>query len=302
MDKKTKFGLLGLLIFLGLVISFVYLNHVNIPVLEPQGIVAQKQLKLILLTLGLSAVVVIPVFALTITIGIKYREGNHKSTYKPNWDGNNLLEIIWWLIPAALILILGMVIWKSSYALDPYKPLSNTQKPIVIDVIALDWKWLFLYPEENIATVNYLQIPVGRPIHFNITADAPMNSLWIPQLGSQIYAMPGMSTELNLDAKRTGNYYGSSANISGTGYAGMNFITHATPSSDYARWVKDTQRNKNELDSVTYAKLAKPSQNNPPSFYGSYNEGLYDSIIMKYMGPMTHSQHSAHTGHTEMMQ
>lgn len=299
MDKKTKFGLLGLFLFIGLVVVSLYLNHVNIPVLEPQGVIAQKQLKLIVLTLVLSVIVVVPVFALAITIGIKYREGNHKSTYKPDWDGNNLLEIVWWLIPATLIVILGTVIWRSSYALDPYKPLNSTQKPVKINVIALDWKWLFLYPEENIATVNYLQIPTNRPVEFLITADAPMNSLWIPQLGSQIYAMPGMSTELNLNALKPGDYYGSSANISGRGYAGMNFITKAGSATDYQRWVEDVQNSERHLDTAAYDKLAAPSQNNPPSFYGSYDEGLYDAVIMKYMGPMTTSGHSHHM---EMMQ
>lgn len=299
MDKKTKFGLLGLLIFLLLVVSAIYLNHVNIPVLQPKGVVAQQQLKLIVLTLVMSAIILIPVFVLTLVIAIRYNENNHKATYKPNWDGNNLLEVVWWLIPATMILILGIVIWKSSYTLDPYKELNKTQKPIVINVIALDWKWLFLYPEENIATVNYMQIPVNRPVHFNITADAPMNSFWIPQLGSQIYAMPGMSTELHLSANTAGNYYGSSANISGRGYAGMNFTAHASSNNDYRRWVADTQKDKTELNSATYSKLAAPSQNNPPKFFGSYDTGIYHAVIMKYMGPITNG--NAHNHNMEMM-
>jgi cytochrome o ubiquinol oxidase subunit 2 len=179
-----------------------------------------------------------------------------------------------------------VIIWDSSHRLDPYRPLSSANKPLTIQVIALDWKWLFIYPTQGIATVNFVQFPVGTPVDFQITADAPMNSFWIPQLGSQIYAMPGMSTQLHLLADSGGNYYGSSANISGQGFAGMNFTARASSALAFRQWVTSVKASSSRLDVNHYGQLAKPSQGNPVAYYASAANGLYDDVIAKYIGPL----------------
>jgi cytochrome o ubiquinol oxidase subunit 2 len=153
-------------------------------------------------------------------------------------------------------------------------------------VIALDWKWLFIYPEQRIATVNYVAFPEKTPVNFQITADAPMNSFWIPQLGGQIYAMPGMSTKLHLMADRTGEFRGSSANISGEGFAGMTFTAKSDTSAGFDRWVKSIKQSPNQLSLGTYDQLAKPSQDNPPMYYSLKEHNLYDIVVMKFMEPI----------------
>jgi cytochrome o ubiquinol oxidase subunit 2 len=223
MGKKYKiiFGVLVIGVLIAVAVK--YLKTVNIEVFNPKGSIAEKQRNLIIFASLLSLLVIIPVYILTFTFLFKYRETNKKARYTPDWDHNRIYETIWWGIPIAVILLLSIVTWNSTHALDPYKPLSSSEKPLDIQVVALQWKWLFIYPEQNVATVNYVQIPVNRPVTFTITSDAPMNSLWIPQLGGQIYAMSGMSTQLHLIANHAGSYNGSSANISGEGFAGMRF-------------------------------------------------------------------------------
>src|SRR5665213_829593 len=207
----------------------LYLHGRDIPILDPKGPVALGERSVIYLTLALCAIVVIPVFVMLFTFAWKYRADNPKARvyHEPDWDHyNTAAEIIWWLVPGVIVVILSVVAWQSSHALDPYKPLIGSGAPITVEVVALDWKWLFIYPEEGIATVNMLEIPENSPIHFEITADAPMNSFWIPSLGGQIMAMPGMTTQLNLLASSIGTFNGVSANISGAGFAGMAFKTH----------------------------------------------------------------------------
>ena len=287
--KKKIIGLAALALCFALLAGW-YLRHTSIPVLEPRGPIAQKERKLIIITLLLSLIVVIPVFSLLGIFAWKYREGNASAKYSPELDHSRVAETIWWLVPSALILVIGVIAWASSYQLDPFKPLSSNAQPITIQVIALDWKWLFIYPQQNIATVNLVQFPRQTPVNFEITADAPMNSFWIPQLGGQIYAMPGMSTQLHLMASTNGSFHGSSANISGNGFAGMAFTAKSSSMADFQRWVKSVKRSPNRLSQDAYAKLAAPSQNNPFAYYASSAAGLYDSVIIKYMGPMADMQ------------
>jgi cytochrome o ubiquinol oxidase subunit II len=260
-------------------------------ILAPAGTIAEQQRDLIVWTSLLSLVIVVPVFTMTFYIVWKYRVGNKKARYSPTMHSSTLAETIWWLVPLALIIGLAVVIWNTTHSLDPYKPITSSQKALTIQVVALDWKWLFLYPEENIATVNYVQIPVDRPVHFQITADAPMNSFWIPQLGGQIYAMAGMTTDLHLMANKAGTYRGVSANLSGEGFAGMKFDTVASSSSDYDVWVDDVRNGAASLASADYKLLAAPSQNNPVATYSFYEASLYHTILMKYMTPS--SSHDA---------
>lgn len=193
MIKKTfKIAILALL-FLGIAaITVVYVKSNNIPVLEPKGMIGKEESDLIITSSLLMLIVVIPVLILTWVFAWKYRESNKKSRHDPNWEHNHIAECCWWGVPCVIIVVLAILTWESSHRLNPFKPIDTGVKPIEIQAVALDWKWLFIYPEQGIATVNFVQFPEKTPINFEITADAPMNSFWIPQLGGQIYAMPAM--------------------------------------------------------------------------------------------------------------
>jgi len=285
MSDKDKVLLVGL-IFGGVVLAaalFLYGN--DIPILNPKGLIASKERRLIITATLLMLIVVLPVYALTFIIAWKYRASNPKATYKPDWDGHRGLETLWWAIPALIIMVLGIISWKSSHDLDPFKQLSSNVKPMTIEVIALQWKWLFIYPQQNIATVNYVQFPQATPVDFAITSDAPMNSFWIPQLGGQVYAMPGMTTHLHLIANEIGSYRGSSANISGEGFAGMKFTAKSTSRTDFNQWVHSVQGSSQVLSFSRYAQLAKPSQNNRPLYYSAPAKGLFGQTVSKYMHP-----------------
>lgn len=285
MTKKTKIFIACL--FLGLIIAAVgYIWHQGVAVLDPAGPVGSQERRLMIIAAALGLVVVIPVYIITVFISLKYRESNTRARkYNPTWDHSRRLELTWWAIPSVIILILGTLAWTSSHSLDPYRPLASDQKPLTIQVIALNWKWLFIYPKQNIASLNYLQIPVGTPVDFNITSDAPMNSFWIPSLGGQIYAMPGMSTQLHLMASRVGTYQGVSANISGNGFAGMSFKTVATSSPRFQQWVAQVKQAKDNLSFSRYDELAKPSKNQPVSYFSTADPNIYDHTVLKYMVP-----------------
>jgi cytochrome o ubiquinol oxidase subunit 2 len=261
-----------------------YVSRFNVAVLNPKGTVAHDERNLIFFTVFLGIFVLVPVYAMTFWIAWKYREGNKKAKYRPDWDHNVLAEALWWGIPTLIILILSIVTWQTSHSLDPHKPLSSAE-PLKIQVVALDWKWLFIYPEQKIASVNYVQFPVGQPVQFEITSNGPMNSFWIPQLGSQIYAMAGMSTHLNLEATSVGDYRGSSANISGKGFAGMTFTARASSNSEFNEWVAGTQSNSTRLDMKDFKTLAKPSENYPATAYASVTPGLYSKVQAQFQLP-----------------
>ena len=282
MSRRYKI-LIGVAVGIVVVIAVGLLfGDANVAVLNSQGVVANKERDLMLFTLGLSAVVVVPVFVLLFGIAWHFREGNTKATYKPNWDGSRLLETVWWVVPCIIIVILSGVIWTSAHELDPYKPLDSHKKPLEVQVVALPWKWLFIYPEQGIATVNQLPLPVDTPVNFTITADAPMNSFWIPSLGGQVYAMSGMSTKLHLMANTTGEYNGVSANISGKGFAGMKFIAKVTSRADFDAWAVTTRQQLRPLGFLEYQKMAEPTENVEPAVYTLTKHDLYDTIVEKY--------------------
>ena len=268
-----------------LYVSYSYFQNVNIPVLSPAGPVGQKERDLIVLAVVLSLIVVIPVFFMLGFFAWKYREGNKKARYDPDFDHSRLIESVWWGIPLVIITILAIATWKSSHELDPPKPLQSEAETLNIQVVALQWKWLFIYPEQNIATVNLVQFPEKTPVKFSVTSDAPMNSFWIPQLGSQIYAMSGMSTSVNLMADRTGSYQGSSANISGEGFADMTFVANSVPGKDFEKWVELVRQYRESLSTGTYSLLSKPGRQKAPGYYSSVDKGLYRQVIAKYLGP-----------------
>lgn len=298
MSTKFKF-LLSVLFVIGVVTAFLgYVQTHDIAVLNPKGVVAEKERNLLVFTTALAMVVIVPVYIMTFAIAWKYRAGNKRAKYTPDWDGNSKLEFAWWAIPCAIILTLSVITWNSSHDLDPYKPLSSTKDPVRIQVIALNWKWLFIYPEHNIASVNYLQIPEDTPVNFELTADAPMNSFWIPELGGQIYTMAGMSTKLHLQADEQGSYRGSSANLSGVGFAGMNFTAKATSQGDFDQWVQNIKSSSQILSLDDYNKLAKPSENHPVAAFSPIENDLYNTVIMKYMMPGAQSRNAPATPDT----
>ncbi len=286
---KTYKIIAGLVALAGLaVIAFLVLGGMDFAILNPKGEIADKQKQLIIIATLLGMIVVVPVFIMLFFVAWRYREGNKKAKYMPDWQNNRIIEGLWWGIPTAIIIVLGVIAWQSSHDLDPYKPLDSEEKPVKIQVVALQWRWLFIYPDEGIASINELHIPIKKPINFEITADAPMNSFWIPKLGGQVYAMTGMSTKLHLEASEAGDYEGSSANISGEGFAGMRFMTKAVSEYDYHDWVKSAKRSNLHLDRGLYDELAKPSKDVIPQYYVLKDNALYDTIVMKYMDMGSH--------------
>ena len=288
-------GVITLISVAIVVASILFVRTLHIDILNPSGIIALKERNLMAFTALLGAIVLIPVFILTVAIALRYREGNKKATYTPEWNTNHLAEVIWWGIPILIIGILAIVTWQSTHTLDPYKPLPNHKKTLTIQVVALDWKWLFIYPDQNIATVNYVQFPTDTSVRFDLTSDTVMNSFWIPKLSGQLYAMPGMVTKLHLNATEAGDYKGSAANISGKGFAGMKFTARASSEEAFNLWVthvRNTEKTPLTLD--TYATLMKPSENNPVTYYSSVPDGFYDTIVMKYMMPADDKKHDEH--------
>lgn len=285
MIKASKF-IIFLLLFVDIILlGYVLIGNSNIQVLNPQGLIAAKQRDVIVATVVIMSAVVIPVVILIFFVAWKYRAGNLKAKYSPDWIQNKKSEFLWWIIPGIIVFILAIITWKSTHELDPYRTIESDKKPVTIQVVALRWKWLFIYPQENIATVNFIQFPVNTPVNFELTADAPMSSFWIPQLGGQIYAMTGMGTKLHLIANKTGEFAGSSAEINGEGFSGMIFTAKASSQADFDSWVQKIKESSNTLGLPEYNNLVKPSKNNPVTFYASPEKDLYNRIIMKYMAP-----------------
>lgn len=286
MKRKFKIALSILLTIALLALIVLFFKNDTIALLSPKGTIALKQFDLLVTSTWIMLIVVIPVFILTWIIAWKYRASNQKAKYNPNWDNSVLLEWIWWGIPFIIIIVLSVITWKSCIELDPFKPLVSDKKPIKIQVVALQWKWLFIYPEQNVATLNYVQFPEKTPINFEITSDAPMNSFWIPRLGGQIYAMPGMASKLHLIADEVGSYPGSSANLSGRGFSGMKFIAKSCSEDDFNRWVASAKKSGNFLSFKEYEKLVEPSENSPQISYELEDTGLFEQIIKKYTQPV----------------
>ena len=281
MSNKFK-SCFFILLAIGLVLQ---LSGCDMAVLDPKGYIASEEKRLIIIAVLLMLIVVVPVIVLTVLFAWRYRATNTKAKYTPNWEHNVMLEVVWWAIPCIIVIILATITWITSHQLDPYKPLNVKTKPITIEVVALDWKWLFIYPEQNIATVNFIQIPDHVPINFKITADAPMNSFWIPHLGGQIYAMAGMQTKLHLIADEKGEYPGLSSNFSGGGFSGMKFIAKVSSEEDFNRWIDSVRKSPDSLTQIEYNKVAKPSENDSIKYYSSVEHDLYNGIIMKFMIP-----------------
>jgi cytochrome o ubiquinol oxidase subunit 2 len=259
------------------------LSGCDASILDPKGQIAADEKSLIITATLLMLIVVIPVILMAVYFPWKYRETNKDATYTPNWSYSHRIEAVVWAIPCAIILVLGILTWKTTHSLDPYKPLDSKVKPIEIDVVSLDWKWLFIYPEQHIATVNEVAFPANTPVNFKITSDSVMNVFFIPQLGSQIYAMAGMQTQVNLIADTPGVYDGLSTNFSGAGFPDMKFKAHATSQADFDAWVAKVKGSPNKLGLDNYGELAKPSEKDPVKYFSAVEPVLYAAVLDKYM-------------------
>lgn len=277
----------GVILFLILLMQPLTIYHFQeyISVLFPAGTIGVDERTLLLIIQGIMLLVIIPVYILTFVFSWKYRADNPNHEYDPDLVDSTVAEIIWWGLPLVLTILIAVITTYYTYSLDPFKPIQSEKKAKTIQVVALQWKWLFIYPEEKIASINFLQIPKDTPIHFEITADAPMNSFWIPSLGGQIYAMPKMKTELYLIANELGDFRGSSANISGVGFSAMHFITRASTDEDYAQWVASAKHADKALNTKTYEELARPSESKTPQLYRLEEENLFNNILNLYMHP-----------------
>jgi cytochrome o ubiquinol oxidase subunit II len=294
---KKKYPVKFMLIFAGIVLLIFLLMqpleilrfHGDIEVLFPKGIIGIKERDLLLIIQGVMLLIVIPVYILTFIFSWVYRAHNEEAEYHPDMDDHKLAEFVWWGFPCLIILVIGTLTWIRTFELDPYRTLApGDQKSLRIQVVALQWKWLFIYPEEKIATVNYFEFPVQTPVHFEITSDAPMNSFWIPKLGGQIYAMPKMRTNLNLSAEEVGDFSGYSANISGVGFSGMTFTAKSRTPEEYQQWVQQAGKSSQILNLESYEQLALPSQNNPEATFVLKDDQLFETILMKYMQSQNH--------------
>jgi cytochrome aa3 quinol oxidase subunit II len=270
-------------------LSLIFLSGCDerFPVLHPVGPVGEEELHLIILTVILVSVVIIPVLGLLAFVVIRYRDkpGN-KAPYRPNWSENKWMEIIWWSIPVVIIGILATFTVKSTFALT--KPPENSGEPITVEVMSLDWKWLFLYPEQGVATVNYVNIPAGHPVQFVLSSDAPMNSFWVPALGGQEYTMPGMAMRLWLQGNEVGTYEGKGANFTGKGFAHMTFDVNVQSEKDFQKWAAKAAKNNPALTKAGYQDLKKQGLSDTKTF-SSFPETLYMDTVMKDGGKYMHN-------------
>jgi len=248
-------------------------------VLDPKGPIAAQERLLMINTTEIMLVVVVPVILLTLGFAWWYRASNPRANHSPDWAYQGGVEFVVWSIPALIVILVGGVAWIGSHQLDPKVPLASTVKPLQVEVVSLDWKWLFIYPDQHIATVNQLVVPAGTPVSFRLTSATVMNSFFIPQLGSQIYTMGGMTTHLNLMADAPGEYPGLSAQFSGDGFADMRFMTKAVQSADFDSWVAKASAAGPALDDAGYGALTKPSHAVPPATYRSVDPALFDRIV-----------------------
>ena len=263
-------------------------------VMKPFGDIAQQQAQLIMVATGLMLLIIVPVIVLTLVFAWRYRKSNTDVPYTPDWDHSTRLELLIWGVPLLIIIALGAITWISTHKLDPYRPLDRIAanrpvpagvEPLQVNVVALDWKWLFIYPEQGIATVNELAAPLDRPIRFHLTASTVMNSFYIPALAGQIYAMPGMETKLHAVINEPGDYAGFAANYSGYGFTHMRFRFLGMTDSDFEAWVASNRASTETLTRAAYRQLEQPSEREPVRRYASVEPDLFDAIVNMCVEP-----------------
>ncbi|MBA4791350.1 MAG: ubiquinol oxidase subunit II [Rhizobiales bacterium] len=270
------------------------LGGCNFVVLDPSGDIAIQQRDIVYISVVLMLLIIIPVMALTVWFAWRYRASNKQATYDPEWHHSTQLELVIWAAPLLIIICLGAVTWMGTHLLDPYRPLdriaANTlvkpdAKPLEVEVVALDWKWLFIYPEQGIASVNELAAPLDRPLSFRITASSVMNAFYIPAMAGMIYAMPGMESRLHAVINNAGTYRGISANYSGAGFSGMHFKFHGVSEADFEKWVAGVKAGGGNLTRPAYLQLEKPSENVPITHYAQVDPALFKAILNMCVEP-----------------
>jgi cytochrome o ubiquinol oxidase subunit II len=252
-------------------------------VLDPKGPISAAELQILTNSLGIMLAIVIPTILATLGVAYWFRSSNTRARYRPEFRYSGRIELLTWSIPAMTVLLVGGVAWVGAHDLDPRKTIDSAATPVTVQVVSLDWKWLFIYPEQGVASVNHLVVPVGAPISFELTSSGVMNSFFVPQLGSQIYTMAGMLTHLQLQADHPGSYRGLSAQFSGDGFADMNFLVDAVPAQQFQQWVASTRDSGPTLDAQSYADLAKPSEAVVPFTYRAVSPGLFNKLVSSAM-------------------
>jgi cytochrome o ubiquinol oxidase subunit II len=273
-----RYGLLAVVL-----IGAATLSGCSEGVLDPKGPIASAEREILFNSLGIMLAIVIPTILATLGVAYWFRASNTRARYLPDFNYSGRIEVLVWSIPAMTVLLVGGVAWVGSHDLDPRKPIASATAPVRIQVVSLDWKWLFIYPDQGIASVNHLTIPVGTPISFELTSSGVMNSFFVPQLGSQIYTMAGMATHLQLQANDPGTYAGLSAQFSGDGFADMHFTVEALPIEHFTQWVDATRGAGPVLDAQSYAELAKPSEAVLPFTYRAVTPNLFNGMVMSEM-------------------
>jgi cytochrome o ubiquinol oxidase subunit II len=254
-------------------------------VLDPQGPIGDADATILLDSVGIMLAIVIPTIIGLLVFAWWFRAGNTRARYQPNWAYSGRIELIVWSIPVLVILFLGGVIWIGSHDLDPYQPIPSPTKPLEVQVVSLDWKWLFIYPEEGVASVNEVVVPAGRPVHFSLTSASVMNMFFVPQLGSMIATMYGMVTQLHLQAAHPGDFYGESAQLSGDGFSDMHFMLRAVSDDDFAHWIATARQAGPALDKDAYRGLLRQSQHVRPYTFRTVEPGLFEAIVTQKLPP-----------------
>jgi cytochrome o ubiquinol oxidase subunit II len=254
-------------------------------ILDPQGPIGAADKTILIDSLAIMLAIVLPTIVAIFAFAYWFRASNTKAFHWPDWEYSGRIELVVWSVPALTVILLGGVTWIGAHQLDPAKPIEGTEKPLTIQAVSLDWKWLFIYPDQKIATINTLTVPAGVPLQFRLTSASVMNAFFIPQFGSMIYTMYGMTTRLNLRADKPGTFQGLSSHFSGDGFAGMHFDVHVVPSQQFSKWAQDASNTPQALDERVYGEIAKPSMNNAPTIYRLADPNLFQSIVTQKIPP-----------------
>jgi cytochrome o ubiquinol oxidase subunit II len=259
-------------------------------ILDPQGPIGAAEKTILIDSLAIMLAIVVPTILATFAFAFWFRASNTKAFYWPDWEYSGRIELVVWAIPSLTVILLGGVAWIGAHQLDPPKPIAGSTKPLTIQAVSLDWKWLFIYPDQKVATINTLTVPAGVPLQFQLTSSSVMNAFFIPQFGSMIYTMNGMTTRLNLQADTLGTFQGLSAQFSGDGFADMHFDVHVVPSEQFSKWAQDASNAGQSLDEQSYQQIAKPSMKNQPATYRLADAELFRSIATQKIPPSPGAQ------------
>jgi cytochrome o ubiquinol oxidase subunit 2 len=259
-------------------------------ILDPQGPIGAAEKTILIDSLGIMLAIVLPTIVAIFAFAYWFRSSNARANHWPNWAYSGRIELVVWSVPALTVILLGGVAWLGAHHIDPAKPIEGPSEPLTIQAVSLDWKWLFIYPDHKVATINTLTVPAGVPLQFQLTSASVMNAFFIPQLGSMIYTMNGMATRLNLRADATGTFQGLSAQFSGDGFADMHFDVHVVTSEQFSKWSQDATNAQQALDAQSYQQIAKPSMKNPPVIYRLADPDIFASIVTQKLPPSPGAQ------------